>query len=156
MRARTLFLTLVCTAGLLVAMTLRPFSLPILGAFATISVLLIVPVTAQVTRGADFVAGRMEMLSEILEMQSPWSMITGDFVHHPCQMARNHWCSTADYDQKVYKLRSNPWTPTAIDDWAQRRGMIGIFNRSHYEDVLIARVHGLAPRKEIDRLRSNN
>jgi PPK2 family polyphosphate:nucleotide phosphotransferase len=27
-----------------------------------------------------------------------------------------------------------------------RRGEIGIFNRSHYEDVLIVRVHGLVPR----------
>jgi PPK2 family polyphosphate:nucleotide phosphotransferase len=26
-----------------------------------------------------------------------------------------------------------------------RRGYIGIFNRSHYEDVLVVRVHGLAP-----------
>jgi PPK2 family polyphosphate:nucleotide phosphotransferase len=31
------------------------------------------------------------------------------------------------------------------------RGLIGIFNRSHYEDVLIARVHELAPRKELNR-----
>ena len=30
-------------------------------------------------------------------------------------------------------------------------GMIGIFDRSHYEDVLIARVHELAPAKEIER-----
>ncbi len=30
-------------------------------------------------------------------------------------------------------------------------GMIGIFDRSHYEDVLIARVHGLASAKEIER-----
>jgi PPK2 family polyphosphate:nucleotide phosphotransferase len=30
-------------------------------------------------------------------------------------------------------------------------GFIGIFNRSHYEDVLIARVHNLAPRNVIDR-----
>jgi PPK2 family polyphosphate:nucleotide phosphotransferase len=30
-------------------------------------------------------------------------------------------------------------------------GMIGIFDRSHYEDVLIARVHGLASPKEIER-----
>jgi PPK2 family polyphosphate:nucleotide phosphotransferase len=29
-------------------------------------------------------------------------------------------------------------------------GMIGIFDRSHYEDVLIARVHSLAPQKDID------
>jgi PPK2 family polyphosphate:nucleotide phosphotransferase len=30
-------------------------------------------------------------------------------------------------------------------------GYVGIFNRSHYEDVLIARVHNLAPRVVIDR-----
>lgn len=28
--------------------------------------------------------------------------------------------------EKVYKMRSGPNTPKAIDDWAQRRGMIGI------------------------------
>ena len=27
-----------------------------------------------------------------------------------------------------------------------RKGMIGVFNRSHYEDVLIVRVHGFAPK----------
>jgi PPK2 family polyphosphate:nucleotide phosphotransferase len=31
-----------------------------------------------------------------------------------------------------------------------RRGFIGIFNRSHYEDVLVARVRKLAPAREID------
>jgi PPK2 family polyphosphate:nucleotide phosphotransferase len=31
-----------------------------------------------------------------------------------------------------------------------RRGTIGIFNRSHYEDVLVARVRGLAPADEIE------
>src|SRR5262245_18082411 len=30
------------------------------------------------------------------------------------------------------------------------RGMIGLFNRSHYEDVLIVRVHGLAPPEKIE------
>jgi PPK2 family polyphosphate:nucleotide phosphotransferase len=30
------------------------------------------------------------------------------------------------------------------------RGFIGVFDRSHYEDVLIARVHELAPREEIE------
>jgi PPK2 family polyphosphate:nucleotide phosphotransferase len=29
-------------------------------------------------------------------------------------------------------------------------GMIGIFNRSHYEDVLVARVHGLVPQDRIE------
>ncbi|MCG7391484.1 polyphosphate kinase 2 family protein [Microvirga sp. ACRRW] len=31
-----------------------------------------------------------------------------------------------------------------------RRGTIGIFNRSHYEDVLIAKVRGLAPKEAIE------
>jgi PPK2 family polyphosphate:nucleotide phosphotransferase len=31
-----------------------------------------------------------------------------------------------------------------------RSGYIGIFNRSHYEDVLIVRVHGLVPRRQIE------
>ncbi|MFC4242061.1 polyphosphate kinase 2 family protein [Gryllotalpicola reticulitermitis] len=32
-----------------------------------------------------------------------------------------------------------------------KRGMLGVFNRSHYEDVLIQRVHHLAPPAEIER-----
>lgn len=32
-----------------------------------------------------------------------------------------------------------------------KRGVIGVFNRSHYEDVLAARVRGLAPAAEIER-----
>lgn len=31
------------------------------------------------------------------------------------------------------------------------KGEIGIFNRSHYEDVLVVRVHGLAPKEVIER-----
>jgi PPK2 family polyphosphate:nucleotide phosphotransferase len=30
---------------------------------------------------------------------------------------------------------------------APKRGMVGVFNRSHYEDVLVVRVHDLAPKK---------
>jgi PPK2 family polyphosphate:nucleotide phosphotransferase len=33
---------------------------------------------------------------------------------------------------------------------APRRGFIGIFNRSHYEDVLVGRVRNLAPKEAID------
>lgn len=29
-----------------------------------------------------------------------------------------------------------------------RKGFVGIFNRSHYEDVLVVRVHGLVPKQE--------
>jgi glyoxylase-like metal-dependent hydrolase (beta-lactamase superfamily II) len=27
------------------------------------------------------------------------ALITGDFVHHPCQMARPEWAAAVDYDQ---------------------------------------------------------
>lgn len=26
------------------------------------------------------------------------ALITGDCIHHPCQMSRTHWCSSADFD----------------------------------------------------------
>lgn len=29
------------------------------------------------------------------------ALITGDFIHHPCQMARLHWGSSADLDKKA-------------------------------------------------------
>lgn len=37
-----------------------------------------------------------------------------------------------------------------IHNRVPQKGMIGIFNRSHYEDVLIARVHELVPKKVIE------
>jgi glyoxylase-like metal-dependent hydrolase (beta-lactamase superfamily II) len=27
------------------------------------------------------------------------ALITGDFIHHPCQLARPDWAATVDYDQ---------------------------------------------------------
>jgi len=38
-----------------------------------------------------------------------------------------------------------------IHDHAPRAGHIAIFNRSHHEDVLVVRVHGLAPRPLIEK-----
>ncbi len=32
--------------------------------------------------------------------QGEEALITGDFLHHPCQMARLDWCSTADHDRE--------------------------------------------------------
>jgi glyoxylase-like metal-dependent hydrolase (beta-lactamase superfamily II) len=32
------------------------------------------------------------------------ALITGDCIHHPCQMARTDWCSSADYDRAQGKL----------------------------------------------------
>ncbi|MCW2761032.1 MAG: phosphate--nucleotide phosphotransferase, partial [Marmoricola sp.] len=38
-----------------------------------------------------------------------------------------------------------------IEKALPERGLVGVFDRSHYEDVLIARVHALAEEKEIER-----
>ncbi|MAV26876.1 MAG: MBL fold metallo-hydrolase [Flammeovirgaceae bacterium TMED32] len=35
-----------------------------------------------------------------IRSQDEHAMITGDCVHHPCQMAHTEWCSTADYDRQ--------------------------------------------------------
>jgi glyoxylase-like metal-dependent hydrolase (beta-lactamase superfamily II) len=37
--------------------------------------------------------------SVLIESNGEQAMITGDFVHHPCQMHRIDWCSSADYDR---------------------------------------------------------
>lgn len=38
-----------------------------------------------------------------------------------------------------------------VHDAVPRKGMIGVFNRSHYEDVLVAKVRALAPADEIEK-----
>jgi glyoxylase-like metal-dependent hydrolase (beta-lactamase superfamily II) len=37
------------------------------------------------------------------------ALMTGDFMHHPCQMVRPHWCSTADYDSHAAE-ETRRWT----------------------------------------------
>ncbi len=39
--------------------------------------------------------------SVLISSQGQSAMITGDFAHHPCQLARPEWASTADYDAKA-------------------------------------------------------
>ena len=34
-----------------------------------------------------------------IESEGQKAIITGDCIHHPCQMTHTHWCSAADYDQ---------------------------------------------------------
>jgi glyoxylase-like metal-dependent hydrolase (beta-lactamase superfamily II) len=37
-------------------------------------------------------------VSVLIRSQGEQALITGDFMHHPCQIARPHWSSTADSD----------------------------------------------------------
>ena len=38
-------------------------------------------------------------VSVLLESKGENALITGDFIHHPCQLARPDWAVTTDYDQ---------------------------------------------------------
>jgi glyoxylase-like metal-dependent hydrolase (beta-lactamase superfamily II) len=40
-------------------------------------------------------------VSVVIKSEGEEALITGDFMHHPCQIARPHWCSTADSDPAV-------------------------------------------------------
>lgn len=35
-----------------------------------------------------------------IESEGQSALITGDWIHHPCQMTRTDWCSSADYNQE--------------------------------------------------------
>jgi len=61
-----------------------------------------------------------------------------------------HWVTVSDFKAPTGAelARDYLWR---IHDAVPRRGNIGIFNRSHYEDVLIARVRGLVPAGAIRR-----
>jgi len=37
-------------------------------------------------------------ISVAIQSRGEQALITGDFIHHPCQLARPHWASAADYD----------------------------------------------------------
>jgi glyoxylase-like metal-dependent hydrolase (beta-lactamase superfamily II) len=40
-------------------------------------------------------------VSVVIKSEGEEALITGDFMHHPCQIARPHWCSAADSDPAV-------------------------------------------------------
>ncbi|HSG91496.1 MAG TPA: MBL fold metallo-hydrolase [Pseudomonadales bacterium] len=40
-------------------------------------------------------------VSVVVEDGGARALITGDFMHHPCQMARPDWCSSADFDAQA-------------------------------------------------------
>jgi len=38
-------------------------------------------------------------VSVLIESEGSRALITGDCIHHPVQMTRTDWCSSADFDQ---------------------------------------------------------
>ncbi|MBD3316092.1 MAG: polyphosphate kinase 2 family protein [Chitinivibrionales bacterium] len=58
-------------------------------------------------------------------------------------------CTTAQFRSPTVQEKSHDFL-WRIHQHTPPRGTLGIFNRSHYEDVLVARVKGLAPREIIN------
>ncbi len=59
-------------------------------------------------------------VSVVIESQGARAVITGDVMHHPCQMARPHWSSGFDNDQNASRATRNAFldqfadTPTLV------------------------------------------
>jgi glyoxylase-like metal-dependent hydrolase (beta-lactamase superfamily II) len=43
------------------------------------------------------------------------ALITGDCIHHPCQMSRTDWCSSADFDQAQGEATRNALLERYVD-----------------------------------------
>lgn len=61
------------------------------------------------------------------------ALITGDFVHHPCQMARPEWAATVDYDQTAS-------TKTRREVFGRLAGTPTLVIGTHFAGVTAGRV----------------
>ena len=50
-----------------------------------------------------------------IESEGKQALITGDCIHHPVQMTRTDWCSSADYDQAEGRLTRNNLLAELVD-----------------------------------------
>jgi PPK2 family polyphosphate:nucleotide phosphotransferase len=83
-----------------------------------------------VLQGTD-TAGKDGTIRHVFKETSPLGVVVTPF-RAPTELERAHG----------FLWRAHLATP--------RRGFVGVFNRSHYEDVLIGRVRKLAPKNEIE------
>ena len=60
-------------------------------------------------------------VSVLIESKGETALITGDFIHHPCQLANPDWASSADTDQT--QGRQSRWQ--VFDKYADNLLMIG-------------------------------
>lgn len=72
-------------------------------------------------------------VSVVISSQGREALITGDFVHHPCQMARPEWAATVDYDQTQS-------TRTRREMFGQLAGTATLVIGTHFAGVTAGRV----------------
>jgi glyoxylase-like metal-dependent hydrolase (beta-lactamase superfamily II) len=59
-------------------------------------------------------------VSVVIESRGETAIITGDIMHHPCQVSRPDWISEFDGDKSAAAARRN----TMIREWADKRFLI--------------------------------
>jgi glyoxylase-like metal-dependent hydrolase (beta-lactamase superfamily II) len=59
-------------------------------------------------------------VSVVIESKGETAIITGDMMHHPCQIGRPHWCSVFDTDQKAALATRQ----AMLKDWADKPMLI--------------------------------
>lgn len=74
----------------------------------------------------------------------------GGTVKHVIGLFNPSGCRIHAFKAPTPEERSHPFL-WRVERVLPRPGEIGIFDRSHYEDVLIARVRELVPRRELNR-----
>ncbi len=55
-----------------------------------------------------------------IESEGQRALITGDWIHHPCQMTRTDWCSSADYNREQARATRE----TLLDNYADQSVLI--------------------------------
>ena len=50
-----------------------------------------------------------------IESQGEVALITGDCIHHPCQITRTDWCSSADFDQDMGRVTREGLLANMVD-----------------------------------------
>jgi glyoxylase-like metal-dependent hydrolase (beta-lactamase superfamily II) len=55
-------------------------------------------------------------VSVVIESQGETAIITGDMMHHPCQIGRPHWTAAFDADQKAAQVTRE----AMLRDWADK------------------------------------
>jgi glyoxylase-like metal-dependent hydrolase (beta-lactamase superfamily II) len=68
-----------------------------------------------------------------ISSQGEEALITGDFIHHPCQMARPDWAATVDFDQSAS-------TKTRRDMFAKLAGTPTLIIGTHFAGPTAGRI----------------
>lgn len=55
-----------------------------------------------------------------IESEGQRALITGDWIHHPCQMTRTDWCSSADYNREQARATRE----TLLENYADQSVLI--------------------------------